>query len=146
VPFAEVRTNPEHLELLESWLKSYRADELFDEHGALVPELATLPPKEYRRMSANPHTNGGLLLEDLALPDFRDYAVPVSSPGTTFAEATRVLGTFLRDVMKTHPERFRLFGPHAPPSEPPQAVLEATNRSGTPRSCRATTTSHPTAA
>ncbi len=129
VPFAEVRTNPEHLELLESWLKSYRADELFDEHGALVPELATLPPKEYRRMSANPHTNGGLLLEDLALPDFRDYAVPVSSPGTTFAEATRVLGTFLRDVVKTNPERFRIFGPDETASNRLQAVLEATNRS-----------------
>jgi xylulose-5-phosphate/fructose-6-phosphate phosphoketolase len=128
VPFAEVRTNPEHLELLETWLKSYRAEELFDERGALVPELAALPPKSYRRMSANPHTNGGLLLEDLALPDFREYAVPVSRPGTTFSEATRVLGSFLRDVIRMNPERFRLFGPDETASNRLQAVFEATGR------------------
>ena len=128
VPFAEVRTNPEHLELLEAWLKSYRAEELFDEHGALVPELAALPPKSYRRMSANPHTNGGLLLEDLALPDFREYAVPVSRPGTTFSEATSVLGSFLRDVIRMNPERFRLFGPDETASNRLQAVFEATGR------------------
>ena len=81
VPLAEVRTNPEHLAQLEEWLRSYRPDELFDEHGALAAELAALPPKGDRRMSANPHANGGLLLEDLALPDFRDYAVAVDKPG-----------------------------------------------------------------
>ena len=80
---AEVRTNPEHLALLESWMRSYQPEELFDEKGALVAELAALPPKSHRRMSANPHSNGGLLLQDLDLPDFRDYAVPVDKPGTT---------------------------------------------------------------
>ena len=81
VPLAEVRTNPEHLAALESWLRSYQPEELFDETGALVPELAALPPKSHRRMSANPHTNGGLLLRDLVLPDFREYGVPVANPG-----------------------------------------------------------------
>src|SRR5262249_17767377 len=100
VPFAQVRGNPEHLRLLERWLRGYRPEELFDDRGALVDELAALPPKRYRRMSANPHANGGLLLRDLALPDFRHYAVEVSKPGTTLSEATRVLGAFLRDVMR----------------------------------------------
>jgi xylulose-5-phosphate/fructose-6-phosphate phosphoketolase len=128
VPLSEIRTNPDHLEALETWLKSYRAEELFDDHGALVPELAALPPTGERRMSANPHTNGGLLLEDLALPSFRDYAVDVSEPGTTFSEATRVLGMFLRDVIRMNPERFRLFGPDETSSNRLQAVFEATDR------------------
>ena len=98
VPLAETRTNLDHLEQLEDWLKSYRAEELFDAGGALIPALAELPPKSYRRMSANPSANGGLLLQPLALPDFRDYAVTVEAPGRTSSEATRVLGTFLRDV------------------------------------------------
>jgi len=128
VPFTEVRTNPEHLALLDSWLRSYRPEELFDEQGALVPELANLPPKSYRRMSANPHANGGLLLRDLALPDFREYAVEVAKPGVTFSEATRVLGTYLRDVIKLNPDRFRLFGPDETASNRFDAVFEATNR------------------
>ena len=111
VPLAEVRTNPGHLALLESWMSSYRPEELFDEQGTLIAELAGLPPKSHRRMSANPHSNGGLLLQELDLPDFRDYGVPVEKPGTTLAEATRVLGGFLRDVIQQNPSNFRLFGP-----------------------------------
>jgi len=128
VPMAEMRTNPEHLALLESWMKSYRPEELFDERGALVTELAELPPKSYRRMSANPHANGGLLLHDLALPDFREYAVEVAKPAVTFSEATRVLGTYLRDVIRSNPDRFRLFGPDETASNRLGAVFESTNR------------------
>ncbi len=128
VPLAEVRTNTEHLAQLESWLHSYRPAELFDENGTLVPDLAALPPKSYRRMSANPHANGGLLLKDLALPDFTDYAVSVAQPGTTFSEATRVLGGFLRDVIKLNQDRFRLFGPDETASNRLGQVFEATNR------------------
>ena len=111
VPLAEARQNPEHLALLEEWLRSYHAEELFDADGALVPELAALAPHGDRRMSANPHANGGLLLRDLRLPDFRDYAVDVPAPGATISEATRVLGTWLRDVIRDNPANFRLFGP-----------------------------------
>jgi len=128
VPITEVRENPEHLALLEAWLRSYRAEELFDEQGALVPELRALPPKRYRRMSANPHANGGLLLRDLRLPDFRAYAVDVPAPGASTAEATRVLGAFLRDVMAANPGIFRLFGPDETASNRLSAVFEATNR------------------
>jgi xylulose-5-phosphate/fructose-6-phosphate phosphoketolase len=128
VPFGEVRTNPGHLALLEKWLRSYRPEELFDADGALVPELAELPPRSYRRMSANPHANGGLLLRDLALPDFRDYAVDVPAPGATTAEATRVLGTFLRDVIDRNRDTFRLFGPDETASNRLGAVFEVTDR------------------
>jgi xylulose-5-phosphate/fructose-6-phosphate phosphoketolase len=128
VPLAEVRTNPEHLEQLESWLQSYRPGELFDEHGALVADLAELPPRSDRRMSANPHANGGLLLKDLSLPDFRDYAVEVARPGTTFSEPTRVLGSFVRDVMSRNMDRFRVFGPDETASNRLGAVLEVTAR------------------
>jgi xylulose-5-phosphate/fructose-6-phosphate phosphoketolase len=128
VPMGEVRTNPEHLALLEDWLRSYRPDELFDESGALVPELAALPPKSYRRMSANPHANGGLLLRDLRMPDFREYAVEVSRPGGTIAESTRVLGGFLRDVIDRNRETFRLFGPDETASNRLGAVFEVTDR------------------
>jgi xylulose-5-phosphate/fructose-6-phosphate phosphoketolase len=128
VPLAEVRTNPEHLAQLESWMASYRPAELFDADGALVEELAALPPKRHRRMSANPHANGGLLLRDLELPDFRDYAVDVARPGTTFAEPTRVLGGFLRDVLAANRQQFRLFGPDETASNRLQAVFEATDR------------------
>ena len=128
VPLAEVRTNPEHLAQLEGWLRSYRPDELFDDDGALMPELAALPPKSYRRMSANPHANGGLLLQELALPDFRDYAVAVARPGTTFSEPTRALGSFLRDVIRRNPHSFRLFGPDETLSNRLGAVFEATDR------------------
>src|SRR5204862_4888638 len=110
VPVTDVRGNPDHLRILEGWLRSYRAEELFDEQGRLVPELAELPPRGARRMSANPHANGGELLRDLVLPAFRNYAVGVPAPGTTTAEATRVLGGYLRDVIARNSENFRLFG------------------------------------
>ena len=128
VPMAEVRTNPDHLALLESWMKSYHPEELFDEHGSLNAELAALPPKSYRRMSANPHANGGLLLQDLVLPDFRTYGVEVARPATTFSEPTRVLGTYLRDVIRSNATRFRIFGPDETASNRLQAVFEVTDR------------------
>ncbi|HLH67793.1 MAG TPA: phosphoketolase family protein [Candidatus Dormibacteraeota bacterium] len=128
VPIPEARTNPEHLRLLESWMRSYRPQELFDEQGRLAPELAELPPRGHRRMSANPHSNGGSLLQELSLPDFRDYAVAVPKPGATTSEPTRVLGAFLRDVMRRNPRTFRLFGPDETASNRLEAVFEATGR------------------
>ncbi len=128
VPLANVRSSPDHLAALESWMRSYRPEELFDEDGALVAELAELPPKSHRRMSANPRANGGLLLQDLSLPDFRDYAVAVPQPGTTYAESTRVLGTFVRDVIRMNPDTFRLFGPDETASNRLTAVFEETAR------------------
>ena len=128
VPLAETRTNDAHRAQLEEWLRSYRPAELFDEDGRLAPELAALPPAGERRMSANPHANGGLLLRDLLLPEFRDYAVEVESPGTSSAEATRVLGGFLRDVVVRNPTSFRIFGPDETESNRLGAVLEATDR------------------
>ena len=94
VPFAEMETKPEHVKLLEQWMKSYKPEELFDENGKLIPKLAELAPTGNRRMGANPHANGGLLLKELKMPDFRDYAVDVPGPGHVSAEATRILGTF----------------------------------------------------
>jgi len=111
VPLAELREKPEHLAQLEAWMQSYRPEELFDEHGVLRPELAELAPQGERRMGMNPVANGGLLLRDLELPDFRRYAVNVERPGAVDGEATRVLGGFLRDVMRDNPHNFRLFGP-----------------------------------
>ncbi len=128
VPMGEVRVNSQHRALLESWMKSYRPEELFDKSGALVAELAQLPPKRHRRMSANPQSNGGLLRRDLALPDFRTYGVEVTKPGTTFSEATRVLGGFLRDVIRRNPETFRLFGPDETASNRLSPVFEASDR------------------
>jgi xylulose-5-phosphate/fructose-6-phosphate phosphoketolase len=128
VPFAEVRTNPGHLALLEEWLRSYRPEELFDEVGAVVPEITALAPAGELRMSANPHANGGLLTRVLELPDFRDYAVEVPAPGTTTSEATRVLGGWLRDVTKANPDRFRIWGPDETLSNRLNAVFEVTNR------------------
>jgi xylulose-5-phosphate/fructose-6-phosphate phosphoketolase len=128
VPLAGVRENPDHLHRLEEWMRSYRPEELFDEHGRVIPELAHLAPEGDRRMSANPHTNGGLVLRDLALPDFRRYAVDVPNPGTTAAEATRVLGAFLRDVIVRNPLSFRLFGPDETESNRLGAVFEVTER------------------
>ena len=128
VPFAEVRANPEHLRLLEDWMKSYRPEELFDVDGKLVADLAELAPKGNRRMGANPHANGGLLLKDLAMPDFRDYAVEVTKPGTVIAEATRVMGVFLRDVMKMNPQNFRVVGPDETASNRWGALFEVTDK------------------
>ena len=133
VPLAEVRTNPTHLKLLEEWMRSYRPEELFDGDGTLRPDLAGLAPAGLRRMGANPHANGGLLLKDLRMPDFREYAVKVRSPGATDAEDTRVLGGFLRDVVKHNraPRSFRLFGPDETESNRLSAVFEATERQWT---------------
>jgi xylulose-5-phosphate/fructose-6-phosphate phosphoketolase len=130
VPLAEMAKRPEHVRQLERWMKSYRPEELFDEGGALAPEPAALAPEGDRRMGANPHANGGLLLQDLALPDFRDYAVAVPKPGTVIAEATRVLGEFLRDVVRRNGERrnFRIFGPDETTSNRLDAVFQATDR------------------
>ncbi|HEX4519744.1 MAG TPA: phosphoketolase family protein [Gaiellaceae bacterium] len=128
IPVADPRGNPEHLRILEEWMRSYRPEELFDAEGRLVRELAELPPEGARRMSANPHANGGELLRDLALPDFRDYAVEVSTPGTQSSEPTRVLGSFLRDVIVRNPANFRLFGPDETESNRLGAVFEVTDR------------------
>jgi len=130
VPLANLAENPQHLAALEQWLKSYRAEELFDERGRLIPELADLAPTGERRMGANPHANGGLLLHDLKLPDFRDYAVDVGEPGATTAEATRVTGLLLRDVFKLNAEtrNFRMFGPDETTSNRLMAPFEVTDR------------------
>ena len=130
VPMGEMHENPEHVKILEKWMKSYRPQELFDQNGRFEAEMAALAPKGERRMSANPHTNGGLLLKDLRLPDFRDYAVKVSRPGGVDAEATRVMGQFLRDVMKINlaSKNFRLFSPDENNSNRWQDILEVTNR------------------
>jgi xylulose-5-phosphate/fructose-6-phosphate phosphoketolase len=128
VPLAELRTNPEHLAQLEGWLRSYRPDELFDDEGRLRSELAELAPVGERRMGANPHANGGLLLRELELPDFRDYAVSVPAPGTGRTEATRVLGAFLRDVVRRNPTNFRVMGPDETASNRLAALFQATDR------------------
>jgi xylulose-5-phosphate/fructose-6-phosphate phosphoketolase len=128
VPLAGVRDDAAQLGRLEEWLRSYRPEELFDEDGRLRPELAALPPEGTRRMSANPQANGGELLRDLVLPDFRDYAVEVVKPGTTFSEATRALGKFLRDVVAANADNFRLFGPDETASNRLGDVLEVTGR------------------
>ncbi len=130
VPLANMQNNPEHIELLERWLKSYRPEELFDEHGKPLPELLALAPQGHRRMTDNPHANGGILLRDLRLPDFQDYAVDVPSPGAVNGEATRVMGRFLRDVMKNNMEQgnFRIFGPDETASNRWDDIFEATSR------------------
>ncbi|MFP4155422.1 MAG: phosphoketolase [Halothiobacillaceae bacterium] len=130
VPFSAVRDKPDHMRMLEEWLRSYRPEELFDERGALKPEIAEIAPKGNRRMSANPHANGGLLLKPLRMPDFRDYAVDVDKPGTRIAEATRHLGYFLRDVMRRNMDsrNFRIFGPDETASNRIDAVFEVSKR------------------
>jgi xylulose-5-phosphate/fructose-6-phosphate phosphoketolase len=130
VPVTDLASKPEHLKILEDWMKSYRPEELFDERGWLIPELAELAPKGQRRMGANPHANGGSLLKDLRVPDFRKYAVEVSRPGTVFAEATRVLGEMLRDVLTLNAEskNFRIFGPDETASNRLNDVFEVTDR------------------
>ena len=129
VPMSDM-DNPEHVRILQDWMESYRPRELFDASGRLKAEIAALAPTGTRRMSANPHTNGGVLLRDLRLPDFRDYAVETPSPGVAIAETTRVMGTYLRDVMKLNLEsgNFRLFSPDESNSNRWQDVLEVTNR------------------
>jgi xylulose-5-phosphate/fructose-6-phosphate phosphoketolase len=130
VPLAELATKPKHIKILEEWMKSYKAEELFDEQGKLKAELRELAPKGNRRMGANPHANGGILLKDLRMPDFKDYAVDVPAPGETTAEATRVLGGFLRDIMKLNSERsnFRVFGPDETASNRLSALFDVTDR------------------
>jgi xylulose-5-phosphate/fructose-6-phosphate phosphoketolase len=128
VPLSEVKSNPQHLAILEEWMRSYRPEELFDERGRLVEALREIAPRGDRRMSANPHTNGGMLLRDLSLPHFRDYAVAVPAPGANESEPTRILGAFLRDVILRNPDRFRLFGPDETASNRLDAVFEATDR------------------
>jgi len=128
VPFSDVRENPDNLALLEHWLRSYRPEELFDPGGRLIPELKALAPKGERRMSANPHANGGLLRKDLDIPDFRAYAVPVSTHGTAQHENTKPLGEFLRDVMKKNMTNFRVFGPDETASNRLQALYQATKK------------------
>ncbi|HNP38978.1 MAG TPA: phosphoketolase family protein [Nitrospira sp.] len=129
VPMGDM-DKPSHIKILEKWMKSYKPKELFDKTGRLKPELSELVPKGTRRMSANPHANGGLLLRDLCLPDFRDYAVKVTKPGAIVAESTRLMGTFLRDVMRLNLDNrnFRLFSPDENNSNRWQDVLEVTNR------------------
>jgi xylulose-5-phosphate/fructose-6-phosphate phosphoketolase len=130
VPMGEMHETPEHVKVLEEWMKGYKPEELFDPKGNLKADLAELAPKGERRISANPHTNGGDMLRDLRLPDFRDYAVKVTKPGAIDAEATRVMGQFLRDVMKLNldSKNFRLFSPDENNSNRWQDVLEVTNR------------------
>jgi xylulose-5-phosphate/fructose-6-phosphate phosphoketolase len=128
VPLAHVRENPEHLAMLEAWMRSYRPEELFDANGTPVADVTAVAPRDQFRMSANPHANGGLLLRDLVLPDFRKYAVPVTDPGRPVSEATRVLGGWLRDVIAANPDTFRLFGPDEVVSNRLDSVFEVTDR------------------
>lgn len=128
VPLSNLATNPDHLLALEEWLKSYRHEELFDENGSLIPELAELAPKGLRRMGANPHANGGLLTRALKMPDFRDYAIDVDKPGVSLSEATRIQGAFVRDVMKANMNNFRVFSPDETNSNRWNALFEVTNR------------------
>ncbi len=128
VPLANVRTDATHRAQLEAWMLGYRPDELFDRDGTLVPEIAALAPSGGRRMSANPHANGGLVLRDLQLPDFCAYAVDVPTPGATVAESTRVLGTFLRDIVVRNPTTFRVFGPDETASNRLDAIFDVTSR------------------
>jgi xylulose-5-phosphate/fructose-6-phosphate phosphoketolase len=131
VPLAEMANNPGHVKVLEDWMRSYKPEELFDENGTLIAELAELTPKGDRRMGANPHANGGLLLKNLKMPDFRDYAVDVPKPGTVIGEATREMGSFLEEIIKLNPNNFRLMGPDETASNRLTPVFNATNRVST---------------
>ena len=128
VPLASARDTPEHLAVLEQWLRSYRPDEIFDATGRVEDDIRTLAPRGDLRMSANPHANGGLLLRDLRLPDFREFAQDVPAPGATFAEAPRVLGQYLTEVIRRNPDNFRIFGPDETASNRLQAVYEVTGK------------------
>jgi xylulose-5-phosphate/fructose-6-phosphate phosphoketolase len=131
VPLAEMASHPEHVKLLEDWMKSYQPEELFDANGTIIPELAELAPIGDRRMGSNPHANGGLLLKNLKMPDFQDYAVEVTQPGTKFNEATRIMGNFLRDIIKLNGHNFRLMGPDETASNRLTPVFEVTDRVST---------------
>jgi xylulose-5-phosphate/fructose-6-phosphate phosphoketolase len=131
VPVSHFEGHPEHLAILETWMRSYRPEELFDANGAFVPELAALAPSGAKRMGANPIANGGLLLRDLAMPDFASHAVPVAHPGGQLGESTRVLGGFLRDVMRANGATFRVVGPDETLSNRLDALFEVTNREWT---------------
>ena len=128
VPLAKLAEHPEHVRALEAWMRSYNPEELFDEHGRPRPETVAIAPAGERRMGANPHANGGLLLRDLRLPDFREHAVDVSAPAERSSEATRVLGGWLREVARANPETFRVFGPDETASNRLGAVVEESNR------------------
>ena len=128
VPLSGIHSNPDHLRLLEEWLRSYRPQELFTESGALRPDIAALAPEGDLRMSASRHANGGVLLRELDRPDFRDYAVPVSSPGTSRSEATRVLGGYLAGVIERNRDNFRIMGPDETVSNRLGAVFDVTDR------------------
>jgi xylulose-5-phosphate/fructose-6-phosphate phosphoketolase len=128
VPLAGMHNNPAHMRQLEDWLRSYQPEELFDANGRLRPELKALAPQGTRRMSANPHANGGLLRRALRLPDFRDYAIPVDKPGQVAAENTRPLGRFLRDIMRQNMQNFRVFGPDETASNRLDAIYEASKK------------------
>ena len=130
IPIQVDSEHPQHLKLLETWMKSYKPEELFDENGTLIPELAELAPEGSKRMGANPNANGGILLQDLHMPDFRNFAVDVPSPGSVQAADTHVLGEFLREVIKLNDEQrnFRIFGPDETLSNRLNAVFEVTNR------------------
>ncbi|PYP89068.1 MAG: phosphoketolase [Candidatus Angelobacter sp. Gp1-AA117] len=131
VPVADLAKKPEHLKILEQWMRSYKPEELFDQNGKFVADLAQLAPAGTRRMGMNPHTNGGLLLKPLNIPDFRQYKVDVPTPGVTTAESTRVLGYLLRDIVKANQDTFRLVGPDETSSNRLQAVFEVTDRVST---------------
>lgn len=128
VPMADVAKNPENFQLLENWLRSYKPEELFDDNGKLIPELKDLAPKGSRRISANPHANGGILRKDLRLPDFREYGVKLEKPAQIEAENTKPLGIFLRDVMKMNSTNFRVFGPDENTSNKLQAIYEVSKK------------------
>jgi len=130
VPLSELGSNPAHVKMLEAWMKSYKPEELFDQSGKLIDPLCALAPQGKQRMGANPHANGGLLLHDLKLPDFRNYSVDIGKPGTTTSESTRILGAFLRDILKANSERknFRVFGPDETNSNRLNHVFEVTDR------------------
>ncbi len=148
VPLAELATNPEHLRMLEDWLRSYKPEELFDENGRLIADLAELAPTGTRRMGANPHANGGELLKDLKMPNFYDYAVEVAKPGTVEAEATRVMGAFLRDVMQMNSDskNFRVMSPDENNSNRWTQFWKRRTAFSPARYCRRTTILQPTGA
>src|SRR5262249_24393757 len=127
VPMGDM-DRPEHVHQLEAWMKSYRPEELFAPDGSVRPNVLAATPKGERRMSANPHANGGILLRDLRLPEYRSYSVELGAPGDTAAEATRVQGIYIRDVIRQNPHNFRVFSPDETASNRWNAVFEATDR------------------